>query len=63
MDSNIFKRIYGDYEAIEFKDEDINILKTIYKNMNFEAAMQLCELVDISLDDAILDVEELFITL
>ncbi len=63
MDSNIFKRIYGDYEAIDFKDEDINIVKTIYKNMNFEAAMQLCELVDISLDDAILDVEELFITL
>lgn len=63
MNSNVFKRIYGDYETVEFKDEDINIIKTIYKNMNFEAAMQLCELVDISLDDAILDVEELFITL
>lgn len=44
MDSNIFKRIYGDYEAIEFKDEDINIVKTIYKNMNFEAAMNFVNL-------------------
>lgn len=63
MDSNTFKRIYGEYKAVELKDEDINIIKNIYKDMNFQDATQLCELVDLTLEDAILDVEELFITL
>lgn len=35
MYSNIFKRIYGDYKAIDFKDEDINIVKTIANFNNF----------------------------
>ena len=63
MDSNTFKRIYGEHKAVELKDEDINIIKNIYKEMNFQEATQLCELVDLSLKEAILDVEELFITL
>lgn len=63
MDSNTFKKIYGEYKSVEFKEEDINIIKNIYKDMNFQDATQLCELVDLSLEDAILDVEELFITL
>ena len=63
MDSNTFKRIYGEYKSVEFKNEDINIVKNIYRDINFQEATKLCELVDLSLDDAILDVEELFITL
>lgn len=63
MDSSTFKKIYGEYKAVDFKDEDIEIVKKIYKEINFQDDTKLLELVDMSLDDAILDVEELFITL
>jgi len=46
-----------------FKKEWILNGETVYKDMDFASAINLCELVDISIDDAILDVKDLFITL
>lgn len=63
MNISEFKRLYENYDPIRFEDNDIEVVNNAYKDINIYELMELSEEVDLSLADAILDTEQLFLIL